>query len=123
MHPDFDLITGLVAIDGDAKRSTPANSRSMFRASIAGYVKCKTQTCSAFSTSLKGLRALAFGTIPTEKQNITKHFQDGTEISLFRAGWVTLSGLTYFGLGSDDRTPTGSLGSIIRRVVASTECR
>jgi hypothetical protein len=39
------------------------------------------------------LRSLAFGSIPIDKRNITKSFDDGTEFSLYRRGWVTLSGL------------------------------
>jgi hypothetical protein len=88
----FNLIPELVAFDGDAKRSSMA-ARYSVPEHISDYVR-SANTCSEFSPSLKGLRALAFGTIRTEKQNITKHFGDGTELSLYRGGWVTLSGLS-----------------------------
>jgi hypothetical protein len=91
----FNLIPGLVAFDGDAKRSS-MSARYSVPAHISDYVR-SAKTYSEFSPSLKGLRALAFGTIPTEKQNITKHFGDGTELSLYRGGWVTLSGLPFGG--------------------------
>ena len=120
MHPDFHLITGLVAIDGDAKRSTAANPVQC-SSDIAGYVNAM-QTYSEFSTSLKGLRALAFGTIPTKAEHHeTLPRWNGNQPLPCRLGHVI--GPNLLGLGSDDRTPTGSLGSIIRRVVASTECR
>ena len=47
------------------------------------------RTYTEFSTSTMGLRALAFGTIPTTQQHITKTFADGTELGLYHGGWVT----------------------------------
>jgi len=91
--PEFNLIGGLIAFDGDAKRSSMAAPYNV-PAHISDCVR-SLRSYSEFSPSLKGLRALAFGTIPTEHQNITKHFGDGTELSLYRGGWVTLSGLTF----------------------------
>jgi hypothetical protein len=96
---DFNLITGLVASDGDAKRS-PSTTPYQVPTHISDYIR-SAQSYSEFSPSLKGLRALVFGTLPTEKQNITKSFDDGTELSLYRGGWVTLSGLIY-----EDSSPT-----------------
>jgi hypothetical protein len=91
--PEFNLIPGLIALDGDAKRSpaaTPYNIPENIRSYIGSL-----ESYAEFSPSLKGLRALVFGTIPTQKQNLTKSFADGTELSLYRAGWVTLTGLPY----------------------------
>jgi hypothetical protein len=90
--PEFNLISGLVAVDGDAKRSPNATPYNVPE-NISGYVR-SLQSYSEFSPSLKGLRSLAFGTLATEKQNIIKQFGDGTELSLYHRGWVTLSGLT-----------------------------
>jgi hypothetical protein len=89
--PEFNLIPGLLAIDADAKRSPSATPYNVPE-SIFGYVR-SVQSYTEFSPSLKGLRSLVFARIPTDKQNITKTFGDGTEFSLYRAGWVTLSGL------------------------------
>jgi hypothetical protein len=89
--PELNLITNLVAIDGDAKRS-PGATPFNIPESICRYIR-PLKSYSEFSTSLRGLRALVFGTLPTEKQNITKSFNDATELSLYRGGWVTLSGL------------------------------
>ena len=88
--PQLNLIGGLIAFDGDAKRSSLATPYKV-PAHISDYVR-SAESYSEFSPSLKGLRALAFGSIPTENQNITKRFGDGTELSLYRGGWVTLSG-------------------------------
>jgi len=89
--PEFNLVAGLVAFDGDGKRSPIATAYQVPN-HISNYIR-SAQSYSEFSPSLKGLRALAFGTLPTAKQSITKHFDDGTELSLYRAGWVTLTGL------------------------------
>lgn len=93
--PGFNLITGLIAVDADAKRCATAIPYNVPE-NIDGYVQ-SLQSYSEFSSSLKGLRALAYGNIPTDKQNITKHFHDGTELGLYRAGWVTLTGLVCVG--------------------------
>jgi hypothetical protein len=89
--PEFNLVAGLIAFDGDAKASSLAAPYKV-PAHISDYVR-SVQSYSEISPSLMGLRALAFGTIPTEHQNITKRFGDGTELGLYRGGWVTLSGL------------------------------
>jgi hypothetical protein len=91
--PEFNLIPGLVALDADAKRSSTAAPYNI-PAHISDYVR-SANSYSEFSPSLKGLRALVFGTLPTEKQNITRHFVDGTELSLYGGGWVTVSGLPF----------------------------
>jgi hypothetical protein len=97
--PKFNLIEGLVAFDGDAKRSSIASSYNV-PAHISDYVR-SAKSYSEFSPSLKGLRALVFGNLPTLKQNLTKSFGDGTELSLYRRGWVTLSGMPF-----GDSSPT-----------------
>jgi hypothetical protein len=89
---EFNLVADLVAFDGDAKRSSVAAAYQV-PTHISSYIR-SVQSYSEFSPSLKGVRALVFGTLPTAKQSITKHFDDGTELSLYRAGWVTLSGLS-----------------------------
>lgn len=91
--PEFNLISGLVALDADAKRS-PLASAYKIPANVSDVVRSM-RSYSEFSTSLKGLRGLVFGLIPTSNQNVTHHFGDGTELSLYRGGWVTLSGLAY----------------------------
>ena len=88
---EFNLIPGLLAIDADAKRS-PIVKPYHVPENLCSYVR-PFQSYTEFSPSLKGLRALAFGTLPTDKQSVTKRFGDGTELSLYRGGWVTLSGL------------------------------
>jgi hypothetical protein len=89
----FNLIPGLIAFDGDAKRSSIATPYSV-PDHISGYIR-SAQSYAEFSTSLMGLRALAFGDLPTHKQNLVRSFGDGTELSMYRVGWVTLSGLPY----------------------------
>ena len=89
--PDFNLITGIVAVDGDAKRSPVATPYNVPE-NISSYIR-SLRSYSEYSTSLMGQRVLVFGTIPTQKQHMTKTFGDGTELGLYRAGWVTLSGL------------------------------
>ena len=97
--PDFNLIAGLVAFDADAKRSSTAAPFKV-PVHISEYVR-SANSYSEFSPSLKGLRALIFGDLPTTKQCLSKPFADGTELSLYRTGWVTLSGLPY-----GDSSPT-----------------
>lgn len=89
--PDFNLISGLVALDADAKHS-PATRPYLLPAHLCRYAHFL-RSYTEFSPSLKGLRGLAFGTITTDKNSVTKSFGDGTELSLYRHGWVTLSGL------------------------------
>lgn len=89
---DFKLIPDLIALDCDAKRS-PLAAPNKVPEKIRTIVR-RVDSYSEFSTSLKGLRSLLFGTMLTEKQHITKSLGDGMEIGLYRAGWVTLSGLT-----------------------------
>jgi hypothetical protein len=91
--PEFNLIPGLVAFDADAKRSSKAAPYNI-PAHISDYVR-SANSYSEFSPSLKGLRALVFGSLPTKNQNIKKCFGDGTELSLYRGGWVTLLGLPF----------------------------
>jgi hypothetical protein len=91
--PEFKLVASLVAFDGDAKRSLQATPYHV-PTHISDYVR-SAQSYSEFSTSLKGLRAFIFGDLPTSKQYLKKPFDDGTELSLYRTGWVTLSGLPY----------------------------
>jgi hypothetical protein len=57
--PAFNLIPDLIAFDGDAKRS-PQASPYHVPTHISDYVR-SAQSYSEFSTSLKGLRALIFG--------------------------------------------------------------
>jgi hypothetical protein len=95
--PEFNLVPGLIAFDGDAKRSSQATPYHV-PTHISDYVR-SVQSYAEFSTSLKGLRALTFGDLRTHKQHLT--FGDGTELSLYRRGWVTLSGLPY-----GDSSPT-----------------
>lgn len=90
--PEFNLVSGLVAFDGDAKGCALAAPYKV-PAHISEYVR-SANSYSEYSPSLKGLRALIFGDLPTAKQCLNKPFGDGTELSLYRTGWVTLSGLT-----------------------------
>ena len=89
--PHFNLIPGLVALDGDAKQSESARPLQVPE-NIFRYMR-HLESYSEFSPSLKGVRSIAFGTLPTDKQNLRKILEGGTEISLYRSGWVTLTGL------------------------------
>jgi hypothetical protein len=91
--PEFNLVSGLVAFDGDAKRCAQAAPFKV-PAHISEYVR-SANSYSEFSPSLKGLRALIFGNLPTSKQCLEKPFGDGTELSLYHRSWVTLSGLRF----------------------------
>jgi hypothetical protein len=93
--PEFNLVSGLVAFDGDAKRCALAAPFKV-PAHISEYVRFA-NSYSEFSPSLRGLRALIFGALPTSKQCLEKPFGDGTELSLYHRGWVTLSGLACLG--------------------------
>lgn len=89
--PDWHLVTGLVALDGDAKNNPDTNPRDIPDHLVGCFRRIASYT--EYTTSLKGLRALVFGHLPIAKQSATHHFGDGTELSLYRAGWVTVSGL------------------------------
>jgi len=93
--PEFNLVSNLVAFDGDAKRCALAAPFKVPK-HISEYVR-SADSYSEFSPSLKGLRALIFGDLPISEQCLNKPFADGTELSLYRTGWVTLSGLACVG--------------------------
>ena len=98
-HPEFSLVTGMVALDGDGKGSPVATPHNV-PLNISSYLT-SLDSYAEFSPSRRGLRGLAFGVNPTEQQNITKRFEDGSELSLYREGWVTLSGLPIEGSRSN----------------------
>lgn len=110
-NPGFNLVTGLIAVDADAKRSPDVIALHIPEHLVQPVRSLNTYA--EFSTSQKGLRALAFGTVATDKQNITKSFRDGTEISLYPRGWVTLSGLPLGGTPATIERRQGELDRLV----------
>ncbi len=99
---DFNLIADIVAVDGDAKQA-PLVTPYQVPENICNYTR-RLQSYCELSMSLKGLRGLVFGTLPTEKQNITRSFGDGTELSPRRLGHAF--GSAFRGFNSDYRAST-----------------
>jgi hypothetical protein len=108
----YDLVTGLVAVDLDAK-NVPGISENHLPAELLAIAR-RLDSYTEVSPSGKGIRTLVFANLPIPGQHITRALPTpGMEIGIYRAGWVTITGRVIPGFPPTIESRQGELDALV----------